>query len=173
MRKFSIQDLARGAMVAAVYTVLTVFLPIPQYGEVQFRIAECMTLLPFLFPWATPGLIVGCFLANLLGSPYVLDWVFGTLATALACVLTQRAPNRWLAVLPPVVCNAVIVGAEIAYSTAGGFGGSFATLVGPMALSVGLGELAVCVLLGLPLLAVLPRIKFFQGLIPAERQKAV
>jgi len=173
MRKFSTQDLARGAMVAAVYTVLTVFLPIPQYGEVQFRIAECMTLLPFLFPWATPGLIVGCFLANLLGSPFVLDWVFGTLATALACFLTRRAPNKWLAVLPPVLCNALIVGAEIAFSTAGGFGGSFAALVGPMALSVGLGELAVCVLLGLPLLAVLPRIKALQGLIPAQRQRAV
>ena len=68
MRKFSTQDLARGAVVAAVYAVLTLFLPIPQYGEVQFRVAECMTLLPFLFPWATPGLIVGCFLANLLGA---------------------------------------------------------------------------------------------------------
>ena len=173
MCKFSTQDLARGAMVAAVYTVLTLFLPIPQYGEVQFRIAECMTLLPFLFPWATPGLIAGCFLANLLGSPFVLDWVFGTLATALACALTQRAPNKWLAALPPVLCNALIVGAEIAFSTAGGFGGSFSALVGPMALSVGLGELAVCVLLGLPLLAVLPRIKAFQGLIPAQRQRAV
>ena len=114
MRKLSTKDLTLAAMVAAVYTVLTVFLPIPQYGEVQFRIAECMTVLPFLFPWATPGLIVGCFLANLLGSPFVLDWVFGTLATALACFMTARMPNKWLAPLPPVLCNAIIVGAEIA-----------------------------------------------------------
>ena len=125
MRKLSTKDLTLAAMVAAVYTVLTVFLPIPQYGEVQFRIAECMTVLPFLFPWATPGLIVGCFLANLLGSPFVLDWVFGTLATALACFMTARMPNKWLAPLPPVLCNAIIVGAEIAYSAVGGFGGAF------------------------------------------------
>ena len=39
MRKLSTKDLTLAAMVAAVYTVLTVFLPIPQYGEVQFRIA--------------------------------------------------------------------------------------------------------------------------------------
>lgn len=169
MRKFSTQDLTLAAMVAAVYTVLTVGLPIPQYGEVQFRIAECMTLLPFLFSWATPGLIVGCFLANLLGSPFVLDWVFGTLATAIACFLTRRAPNRWLAVLPPVVCNALIVGAEIAWSATEGFGDAFWAAFGPIALSVGLGELAVCCLLGLPLLALLPRIKAVRPLISQER----
>ncbi len=168
MRKFSTQDLARGAVVAAVYAVLTLFLPIPQYGEVQFRVAECMTLLPFLFPWATPGLIVGCFLANLLGSPYVLDWVFGTLATALACWLTARMPNRWLAPLPPVLCNAVIVGAEIAFSTVGGFGAAFWPAFAAIGLSVGLGELAVCYLLGLPLLSFLPRIRLFRDLLPAK-----
>ena len=170
MQKFSTKDLTLAAMVAAVYTVLTVFLPIPQYGEVQFRIAECMTVLPFLFPWATPGLIVGCFLANLLGSPYVLDWVFGTLATALACFLTMKMPNRWLA---PVLCNALIVGAEIAFSTAGGFNDVFWTAVGPIALSVGLGELAVCYVLGLPLVAILPKIKVFRGLIPERRLSAI
>lgn len=157
MRKFSTRQMALAAMVAAVYTVLTVFLPIPQYGEVQFRIAECMTLLPFLFPWAAPGLIVGCFLANLLGSPFVLDWVFGTLATAIACFLTERMPNKALAVLPPVLCNAVIVGAEIAWSATGGLGDAFWAAVGPIALSVGAGELAVCALLGVPLLVVLEK----------------
>lgn len=168
MREFSTKDLALAAMVAAVYTVLTVGLPIPQYGEVQFRVAECMTLLPFLFPWATPGLIVGCFLANLMGSPFVTDWVFGTLATALACFFTRRAPNRLLAVAPPVVCNAGIVGAEIAWYATGSWA-AFRNAVGPIALSVGLGELAVCCLLGLPLLAVLPRIKALRPLICEER----
>lgn len=157
MREFSTRHLALSAMVAAVYTVLTVFLPIPQYGEVQFRIAECMTLLPFLYPWAVPGLIVGCFLANLFGSPFVLDWIFGTLATALACFLTARMPNKWLAALPPVVCNAVIVGGEIAWSATGGFGNPFWAAVGPIALSVGAGELAVCLLLGVPLLTILEK----------------
>ncbi|MDE6108087.1 MAG: QueT transporter family protein [Oscillospiraceae bacterium] len=169
MRKFSTKDLTLAAMVAAVYAALTLLLPIPQYGEVQFRIAECMTVLPFLFPWATPGLIVGCFLANLLGSPYVLDWVFGTLATALACFLTAKMPSKWLAPLPPVLCNAVIVGGEIAYSMSEGFGGAFWSLYGFNALSVGFGELVVCYVLGLVLLASLPKIKAFQDLIPEKR----
>lgn len=173
MRKFTTKDLTLAAMVAAVYTVLTVFLPIPQYQEVQFRIAECMTVLPFLFPWATPGLVVGCFLANLLGSPFVLDWIFGTLATGLACLLTAKMPNKWLAPLPPVLCNAVIVGAEIAFSVVGGFGAGFWPFYAMTALSVGLGELAVCYVLGLSLLAFLPKIGVFRALIPEQRLAAL
>ena len=64
--RFTPQQLATAGIIAAVYTVLTLALPIPQYGPIQFRVAEAMTVLPFLFPEAIPGLTVGCFLANLL-----------------------------------------------------------------------------------------------------------
>ena len=110
--------LALAGLIAAVYTAATLILPIPQYLGVQFRVAEAMTVLPFLFPEAVPGLAVGCFLANLLGSPIMLDWIFGTLATLLAALWSRRMPNVWLAALPPVVCNAAIVGAEIAWYVA-------------------------------------------------------
>ena len=90
------------------------------------------------------------------------------LATALACCLTARMPNKWLAPLPPVLCNAVIVGAEIAFSTVGGFGAAYWPAFAAIGLSVGLGELAVCYLLGLPLLSFLPRIRLFRDLLPAK-----
>ena len=147
---FNTRRLTLAALIAAVYTAATLFLPIPQYGGMQFRVAEAMTLLPFLFPEAIPCLTVGCFLANLLGSPFVLDWIFGTLATLLAALWTRRMPNVYLAALPPVVCNAVIVGAEIAWFTVQD-GGAFWPAYGLNALTVGLGELAVCYLLGVPL----------------------
>ena len=147
---FNTRRLTLAALIAAVYTAATLFLPIPQYGGMQFRVAEAMTLLPFLFPEAIPGLAVGCFLANLLGSPFVLDWIFGTLATLLAALWTRRMPNVYLAALPPVVCNALIVGAEIAWFTVQD-GGAFWPAYGLNALTVGLGELAVCYLLGVPL----------------------
>ena len=156
MRKLSTKDLTLAAMVAAVYTVLTVFLPIPQYGEVQFRIAECMTVLPFLCPTAAWGLFAGCILANLL-SPYGLpDLIFGSLATLVAGLLTARCGSKWLAPLPPVICNGLIVGALLAWSETGftaAFPGAFAF----NALSVGVAELVVCYVLGLPLLEVLSR----------------
>ena len=172
MRKFTIRDLALAALIAAVYAVLTVALPIPQYSGVQLRVAEAMTVLPFLFPAATPGLFVGCFIANLF-SPYPLDILCGSAATLIACLLTQRMPNRWLAALPPVLCNAVIVGAEIAFSVMGGFGAGFWPFYAMTALSVGLGELAVCYVLGLSLLAFLPKIGVFRALIPEQRLAAL
>ena len=149
--RFTPRQLTTAAVIAAIYAVLTLVLPIPQYGGVQLRVAEAMTLLPFLAPEAILGLTVGCFLANLLGSPYVLDWVFGTLATLLAALWTSRVKNRYLAPLPPVICNAVIVGAEIAYFSVLD-GEAFLPAFGFNALTVGAGEAIACFALGLPLL---------------------
>ena len=136
MSKFTIKDLTLAALIAAVYAVLTVALPVPAFSGVQFRVAEAMTVLPFLFQAATPGLFVGCVIANLF-SPYPLDVVCGSAATLIACLLTQRMPNRWLASLPPVVCNMVIVGAEIAWFEAG-FGPGFGAAYAFNALTVGI-----------------------------------
>ena len=170
MRRFSIRDLCLAALIAALYAVLTVALPIPQYGGVQLRAAEAMTVLPFLFPAATPGLFVGCIIANLF-SPYPLDVLCGSAATLIACLLTQRMPNRWLAPLPPVLCNAVIVGAEIAWFETG-FGSGFWQAFGFNALTVGLGELIACVLLGELLLSALPRVPVLHPYLAQRRQLA-
>ena len=148
--RFSTRQLAIAGIIAAVYAVLTVFLPIPQYGGVQLRVAEAMTLLPFLFPEAIPGLAVGCFLANL-QSPFVLDWVVGTAATLLAAIWVSKLKNKWLTPIPPVLCNAVIIGAEIAFLSTGE-GAPFLPAFALNALTVGLGEAVACTVLGLPLL---------------------
>ena len=160
MRRSTVQDLTLAALIAAVYAVLTLALPIPAYSGVQLRVAEAMTVLPFLFPAATPGLFVGCFIANLF-SPYPLDILCGSLATLLACLMTQRVPNRWLAPLPPVLCNMVIVGAEIAWFETG-FGPGFWTAYAFNAFTVGLGELIACVVLGELLLSILPKVPVLQ-----------
>ena len=167
MSKFTTRDLTLAAILAAVYAALTVTLPIPQYAGIQCRLSEALTVLPFFFPAATPGLVVGCFIANLF-SPYSLDMVFGTAATLLACLITQRMPGKWLAPLPPVLCNAVIVGAELAwYQT--GFTAAFWPAYAFNAFTVGVGELLACYILGTLIIRVLPRISFFRTLIPRER----
>lgn len=155
--RFTTQQLTTAAIIAAVYAVLTLALPIPQYQSIQFRVAEAMTVLPFLFPEAIPGLTVGCFLANLLGSPMPVDWIVGTAATLLAAIWTSRLRRRALAPLPPVVCNMVLVGAELAlFYPAEGMG--FWAAYGFNALTVGIGEAAACFILGSLLLRALPRI---------------
>ena len=167
MHNSKVQKLAMAAVIAAVYAVLTVTLPIPQFGTIQCRLAEALTVLPFFFPGATPGLVVGCFIANLF-SPYPLDILCGTLATLLACLLTQRMPNRWLAPLPPVLCNAVIVGAEVAWFETG-FTSAFPAAYAFNAFTVGLGELIACYVLGSILISVLPQVTPLGALIPQKR----
>ena len=100
MSKFTVKDLTLAALIAAVYATLTMFLPIPQHMGVQFRVAEALTVLPFLFPAAVPGLFAGCLLANLFSPFGLIDVVAGSLATLLACLMTQRMPNRCCATPP-------------------------------------------------------------------------
>ena len=171
MRKFTTRDMTLAAVLAAVYAVLTIVLPIPQYGPIQIRLAEALTVLPFLFPAATPGLVVGCFIANLF-SPYVLDVIFGTAATLIACLMTQRMPNRYLASLPPVIFNMIIVGAEIAWFETG-FGPGFWSAYAFNAVTVGVGELAACFILGQLLLSALPRVESLRPYIPEKRLHAL
>ena len=167
MRKFTTRDLSLAAIIAAVYAVLTLILPIPPFTGIQVRLSEALTVLPFLFPAAAPGLVIGCFIANLF-SPYPLDIVVGTAATLIACIMTQHMPNRYLAPLPPVLCNAFIVGAEIAWFETG-FTSAFWPAYAFNAFTVGFGELLACYILGTVLLAALPRVSFFRSMIPQER----
>jgi len=168
MRNFTTKDLTLAAVVAAAYAALTMLLPGPSYGYTQLRVAEALTVLPFLFPATAPGLLVGCLVANLL-SPYgLVDIVCGTAATGLAAFLTMRCRYKWLAPLPPVLCNGVIVGAMLAWYEAG-FGPNFWPMFAVAGPGVALGELCACYVLGGLLLSALPKLSYFRGLIPPER----
>ena len=152
--RLSIHRLTACGIIAALYAALTIATASFAYGPMQFRVAEAMCILPFFAPWTTWGLTLGCFLANLFSTVSALDIIFGTAATLIACLLTARCRSRFLAPLPPVIVNAVIVGAMIAWvSTPEAFWKGF-VLFGA---EVGAGELAVMYLLGLPLLLILQR----------------
>ena len=156
-QSLKVRRLVEAAMIAAIYTVLTYAAAALNlaYQGVQFRFSEALTILPVFTPSAIPGLAIGCFLSNL-GSPMgIIDWISGTSATLLA--LLRNLTVKGLPVLapfPPVLTNAVIVGCVIAVTDPAGFS---VPLFAAMALSVGLGELAVCYGLGLPLIAVLKK----------------
>lgn len=169
MRNKTTRMLCSGAVIAALYAVLTLMLPMLSYGPVQIRFAEAMTVLPFFFPEAIPGLAIGCFIANLLGSPYVLDWVFGTLATLIAALWTSRVKKEWLAPLPPVLCNMVIIGAEIAWFEAG-FTSAFPAAWLYNGVTVALGEVLACYVLGMLLVKLLPKIDYLQDRIPENKR---
>lgn len=170
MRNNSTRRLCIAGVVGALYAVLTLSLPMLSFSTVQIRFSEALTVLPFLFPETIPGLAVGCLISNLVGSPFALDWVLGTLATLLAALWTSRLKHKWLAPLPPVLCNMAIIGAEISWFEVG-FTDAFPALWGYNALTIGIGELIACYLLGMLLLRILPTIPYFREMIPEQRLK--
>ena len=170
MRKVNTRELTLSAAVAALYAALTMAMPGPAFGFTQLRVSEALTVLPFLFPATAPGLAVGCLVANLL-SPYgAVDIICGTAATALAAWLTRYSPNRWLAPLPPVICNGVIIGAMLAWYEAG-FGSHFWPMFALAGPGVALGELAACYLLGGLLLRWLPKVPALRDMMPPKALK--
>ena len=151
MKNKNVMYLVTGAVIAALYAVLTVFLPFTAAGSVEFRFSEALTLLPVLTPAAIPGLTVGCFLANILSPVGWMDMVFGTLATLIAAVLTRKfRKNLYLAALMPVLSNAIIIGIMLHVA--------FGEPLWMSMLTVGAGEALACFVLGIPLVKALERV---------------
>ena len=155
---FYTKKLTRCALFAAVYVALTMLSNALNlaYGPIQLRFSEAMTVLPFLMPEASWGLFIGCVLSNVL-SPYgPLDMIVGSAATLLAALLTARCHKKWTAALPPVLCNAILIGALIAWEEAG-VGNGFPSAFFYNALTVGAGEAVACYVLGIPLLGMIEK----------------
>lgn len=171
MRKFTVRDITLAAMVAALYAVLGYFGDIfgLTYGPIQCRFAEALTVLPFVFPAAAPGLVVGCFLTNLLSLYGPFDIVFGTLATAIAAWLTMRMPRWYLAALPPILVNAVILPPMWAWAEVGTVDAAFWAACGFNALTFIPGEALACYGLGTLLLFALPKVPVLRPFM-AERR---
>lgn len=152
--------ITRAAAIAAVYVVLTlVFAPI-SYGEIQVRISEALTILPYFTPAAVPGLFIGCLIANITGGAIIWDVIFGSIATLLGAIGTYRLKqNRWLAPLPPIISNTLIVPLVLRF----GYGVSLPIPL--LMVFIAIGEIISCYVLGELLLTLLARYqgKIFSG----------
>ena len=157
MRKDS-RFLAWGGVTAALYVVLT-FISSAfglSSGVIQLRLSEALCILPCVSPAAIPGLAIGCLLANLLTGAVALDVVFGSIATLLGAVGTYLLRNhRFLACLPPIVSNMIIIPIILTTAYQMNFGSSFLYIV----LSVGIGEFISCGVLGQLVLSVMKKIQ--------------
>lgn len=161
----------RAALIGAVYALLTTVPPLEaiSYRMVQVRVAEALTVLPFVTRAAIPGLFIGCLVANVAGGLGPVDMVLGSLTTLAAAWLTSRTRVAWLAPLPPVLLNALVVGTYVP---------RLLDLRVPLPVGwawVGLGELVACYGLGLPFLLYLarrPRLWALLGGTPVARRCA-
>lgn len=153
--KVEVLFLAQAAMIAAIYVVITlVFAPF-SYGEIQVRLSEALTILPVFTPAAIPGLFIGCLISNILGGCIVPDIIFGSLATLIGAVFTHLLRNKstLIAPLPPIAANALIVPFVLRY------GYQVPLPIPFMMLTVGVGEILSCGVLGLILHSALRKYK--------------
>lgn len=148
--------IAQAAIIAALYVVLTLLanaLGLANYA-IQLRFSEALTILPFFTPAAIPGLFLGCVISNLLTGAIIWDVVFGSLATLLGAVGTYLLRRcKWLAPLPPIAANTIIVPPVLYFAYR--FPGSIPYFM----LTVGIGELLSCGVLGMLLLFLLQKYK--------------
>lgn len=155
----STRFLTQAGVIAAIYVVFT--LPFASFGTdfMQVRISEALTILPFFTPAAIPGLTIGCLLSNIFISKIgMVDIVFGTMATFIAAYLSYRLRKRkGLVPIPPIIVNALMVGALIYFGTFGRL--EFNTKLLSFMGWLGLGQLIACYGIGFPLLLVLEKYK--------------
>ena len=111
-KKITAGVIARQAIIAAIYVVLTVLNPL-SYGNIQFRIAEILVFLVLYRKDYVIGLTLGCFIANLFSPTMIWDISFGVAATLIALVLMILVKNIYVASIFPVVVNGLLVGLEL------------------------------------------------------------
>lgn len=143
--------LVRGALVAAIYAVLTMALP--AYGPLQFRLSEIMTLLAYYNPFYIIPLTLGCAIANL-ASPFgIIDIIFGSFSSFLALTAMSKTKNIYIASLWPAVFS-IMIGIEIMLLSSEPV--NFFIITGQIMLS----QFIVVSLIGVPVMKFIAKNKF-------------
>ena len=160
MKKISLRELTRCSVMATLYAAVSIALAPISFGAVQMRAAEALTILPVFTHYGIYSVTLGCLItnaygvaagANILGAA---DILLGNAATYLAALAT-RSLRRYrikglpvLATVPPIVVNAVVVGAELTFAE---LNTVFSPLLWINMLQVAAGQLLSCSVLGLVL----------------------
>lgn len=138
------KKIARGAVITALYVVITYFLAPLSFGPLQFRAAEALTVLPMIFPEAVPALFLAVLLANVIGGLGMVDIVGGSLVTLLAAYVTYKNRDNILAYLSPIIFNAFLISIYLHLL----FGLPYWLNV----IQIAISEAAVILVLGVPLI---------------------
>ena len=134
--------LTRLSIVAALYIALCMH--IPSSGQIQFRFAEILNLLPVISPLYILPVTLGCAITNLLTSDLgIIDVVVGSLCTLVATFMVYKTrKNLILASLWPLL-NGVVIAAEGYYIAGWPFWMT--------ALWITISEFIIVTLIGVPL----------------------
>ena len=152
MKTNKTRNLVFGALIAAIYVVLTmVFRPF-SFGPIQFRISEALCVLPYFTPAAIPGVFIGCLISNIMGGALLMDVVFGSLATLIGGIGSRLLrKNRYLVSLPPILSNTLIIPWVLKFA----YGSE--DMIWYMMVTVGIGEVLAIGALGQLLITMLAK----------------
>ena len=156
MKNRTVLFVTKAAMIAAVYVVITIVLAPISFGQVQLRISEALTIMPVFTAAAIPGVFIGCLIGNILGGAVLPDIIFGSLATLVAAVISYKLRGRGLLIasIPPVVVNMLVVPFVLKYAY------SVPLPIPFMMLTVGIGEVISCGVLGMILYGALNKYRY-------------
>lgn len=128
MRNKKVENIVFNAIIAAIYIAFTLLFAPFSYSTkllfIELRISEILLVLTFYNKKYGPGLILGCFIANLLGSDLgPIDWIIGTFQTALSVFVYYLIKKLPLSNLKKVIIGSIInsiqcgliIGAELTY----------------------------------------------------------
>ncbi len=154
---WTVANISKIAIVAALYAALTVVLAPISYGNIQVRISEFLVLLCFYSKKYGISLTLGCLIANLFSPLGWYDIVFGTLATLLAVICIMFTKNIVVAGLWAVIFNGLIVGLEISILD----NLSFWICAGEVAL----GEIIAVLVIGCPIFKIIEKTAVFKKIV--------
>ena len=166
--------ISTAAIVAALYVVLSLLTYTFSYLEIQCRVAEALCMTIFYTPAGILGVIIGCFITNLLGgSP--IDMIFGTAATLIAALMTYpiartirkkngpvlKMKHALLIPIPTVLVNAIVIPFVLYFGyqvTSFANAEKMLPVILLLSLSVFLGEVISCYVIGPVLVLALNRV---------------
>ena len=174
MKNKTTKLITQGAIIAALYVVLSLITYQFSYLEIQCRVAEALCMTIFYTPAGIWGVFVGCLITNIFGGAW-LDIVFGSLATLIAALLTRPIAklirkktgpvldikHALLIPIPTVIVNAIIIPFVLYYGygiTSMGNAETTAAVLALMAFSVFAGEVISCYVFGPILVKVMNRV---------------
>ena len=113
MKRVEMKYLAMNALIAALYAVVTFAIAPIAYGAIQMRISEIIVFLAFYNKKYIPGLVIGCFIANIRSKLGIWDLIFGTLSTVVVCFSMYYIRNIFIAAIAGSIITGIIIGAEL------------------------------------------------------------
>jgi len=114
MKNLQVKELTKMAVIAALYVALCYAFAFMSYGPIQFRIAEILLVLVFYNKKYSIPVIIGTFIANIFMYG-IYDMIFGTLATALVCLVIVICKNKIVIAPAAAIINGIVIGLMLYY----------------------------------------------------------